>query len=611
MNLWSKAILIFSVPTLCAANDYALLIGVQNYGKRSGLNPLRYSENDVEALSEVLTENGHPAANVTVMTQTRSVREPSLSPTRDNILRELNLLLDGLEETDSVLVAFAGHGVKFRDDDVSYFCPVDAEVPDRKRLLSFQEIYSQLQKCKAGRKLLISDACRNDPIASGTRAASSVTRPEPPPPTGTTVAFFSCQAGQEAREDDALKQGVFFHFLLKGLRGEADAAGAISNSNGTIELSELVAFTQRSVRDHVRSQFRAKQEPILQSHANDIEQFVRFPVLRVNGLPMKRLLKFVPRSATGIVYVDTGRLSRLSPKTMAAILDHRRDGQYGLPFDRLQYLVFGFTTGFTIFGRSDFGDIIILDGQLSDRKIASWKRKSIEGLRVYESDIGWLLQLDATLFVLLNRHGGSESDLPEFARELTAVRGQRKSDLLGPTKELRSRCELSVSSQTLFLLTGMDAASASWTSVLPFLVVDLTLRDFPGAKGNSIEAFVKNDEGLKALESSIGGLIDLDEQESGSDSGTLILDQLADGSIEIVARTTLKETVSSEVRGKLVKYQELQSGVLRVLFKQLEIEGQARTSAVGDVIRSETQVSPRSVRTFFTIFNMATAFSSE
>ena len=38
--------------------DYALLVGVKNYGQRSGFNALQFTENDIEALAKVLIENG-------------------------------------------------------------------------------------------------------------------------------------------------------------------------------------------------------------------------------------------------------------------------------------------------------------------------------------------------------------------------------------------------------------------------------------------------------------------------------------------------------------------------------------------------------------------------
>ncbi|WP_417385389.1 SUMF1/EgtB/PvdO family nonheme iron enzyme [Gimesia sp.] len=263
------------------AANYAFLVGVKNYGQRSGLNALQYTENDVEELASLLHAKGYHQKNITVLTQTRSLKEPGLSPTRENILRELDLILKGLNPDDSVLLAFAGHGVKFKTGKDSYFCPIDTEIKERKHLISYATIYDKLKACPASHKLLLSDACRNDPLSNTGRSIPSVTRPEPNIPPGSTVALFACQAGQEAQEDQDLKHGVFFHYVLDGLRGAADRRGndSTGNSNGTVELTELVAYTQQHVKDHVRGKFRTSQIPELQTHVTNIQQLIRYPVL--------------------------------------------------------------------------------------------------------------------------------------------------------------------------------------------------------------------------------------------------------------------------------------------------------------------------------------------
>ena len=48
----------------------------------------------------------------------------------------------------------------------------------------------------------------------------SVTRPQRTPPPGGVLAFFSCSEGEKAYEHSDLKHGVFFHYVIEGLRGE-------------------------------------------------------------------------------------------------------------------------------------------------------------------------------------------------------------------------------------------------------------------------------------------------------------------------------------------------------------------------------------------------------
>ncbi len=243
---------------------------------------MQFTENDIEALANVLIENGYSPNNVTVMTQTRGLKEPELFPTEENIFRELDLILDGRDASDSVMLAFTGHGVKFKDETTSYFAPVDVNLSKRQHLVSFEKVYQELRNCPAQRKLLLSDACRNDPLSASAKSSNSITKPANEVPPGSTVALFSCEAGQEAREDETLKHGVFFHFVLEGLRGKADKRDEdIGNGNGTVELTELASYTQKKVPDYVRAKFRSKQTPDLKTNVNNIQLLLRYPLIRV------------------------------------------------------------------------------------------------------------------------------------------------------------------------------------------------------------------------------------------------------------------------------------------------------------------------------------------
>jgi hypothetical protein len=77
-----------------------------------------------------------------------------------------------------------------------------------------------------------------------------VTRPQRKTPPGGVAAFFSCSAGEKSFESPQLKHGVFFHYVLQGLSGRADA-----DQDSRVDLDELVAFTKRQVADHVNEEF--------------------------------------------------------------------------------------------------------------------------------------------------------------------------------------------------------------------------------------------------------------------------------------------------------------------------------------------------------------------
>jgi hypothetical protein len=221
----------------------ALVIGVEKYSGSSALPDLSYAENDAEELGKVLTRAGY---EVVVMTGTRGASNSSLLPTAKNIRVELNRLLAPRTRDDLVLVAFAGHGVQ--PGDTFYFCPVGAKVNDEATLVSLNTVFQEMEKSPAGFKLLLADACRNDPNARTTlplgdaSKLKSTTRPQEQRVPQNVMALYSCSPGEYAYEPDALKHGLFFHFLILGLQGAADLDG-----DRRIDREELEKYVKREV----------------------------------------------------------------------------------------------------------------------------------------------------------------------------------------------------------------------------------------------------------------------------------------------------------------------------------------------------------------------------
>ena len=238
---------------------YALLVGVKSYDPAE-LRSLQFTENDVRDLGEVLKLGGYRPENIRLMTYSKAGENPLLMPTGEYIRRELKRLVEDCTEDDSVLVAFAGHGVKFKDREESYFCPADAKLDKLETLLSVDEIYGQLEACRARFRVLLVDACRDDPanaLDRGPRARlESVTRPQTRPVPGGVAAMFSCSSGEKAYEHKDLKHGVFFHFVIEALAG-----GAAQGDDDEITLNRLSGYVQKRVKDFVWDKFTLRQIP--------------------------------------------------------------------------------------------------------------------------------------------------------------------------------------------------------------------------------------------------------------------------------------------------------------------------------------------------------------
>ena len=254
-------------------DKYALLVGVRKYDPNE-LRGLPYSEPDVVELSGVLKAEGYKPGNVVLMTQTAGADDTRFLPLAANVRKELKLLLDEMDEDDSVLIALAGHGVQFQGENESYFCPADARLADKSTLIPLSEIYKALENSRAGLKVLLVDACRNDPQSQNSRdrevvKLESVTRPQRTPPPGGVVAFFSCSEGEKAFEHAELKHGVFFHFVIQALKG-----AAVGPDQNDVLVPDLVKYVTRQVKDFVREKYGVKQQPELKGTIRDLVPLV-------------------------------------------------------------------------------------------------------------------------------------------------------------------------------------------------------------------------------------------------------------------------------------------------------------------------------------------------
>ncbi len=241
-----------------AGQKYALLVGVQQYSEAKELRPLPYSERDVTELADVLRDGGYKGDNVVLMTRAAANDDLRYMPLKKRILKELRLILADRQEGDTVLVAFAEAtactSAATRTATSARPTPSWTTVPRCSPLALTVYAEWRLEKCKAGTKVLLVDACRNDPFQDKTRAAQvvaleSVTRSEVPDPPRGVAAFFSCSENEKAYESDKLKHGVFFHFVIEGLKGEA------APDKGEVTLLGLSEYVTQKVGDYVRAAY--------------------------------------------------------------------------------------------------------------------------------------------------------------------------------------------------------------------------------------------------------------------------------------------------------------------------------------------------------------------
>ncbi len=241
------------------SRTYAFLVGCGAYDRRE-LRPLEFTLNDVRAFHKTLVDSGVPKENVVLMHDEQS---RNLLPEAKKIREQFDLLLARVDKRSTLIVALSGHGIQFDSKGSNYFCPLDARLTDPQTLIPLDEIYKQLEACPAERKLLLVDACRNDPQSNLAKSRATVELKTLSPAEETVpkgiVALFSCSARQQSYEHPTLKHGVFFHQLLEGWKGAADA-----NKDKAVTLDEVLGYTKLKTEAFAHLELGAQANPASQ-----------------------------------------------------------------------------------------------------------------------------------------------------------------------------------------------------------------------------------------------------------------------------------------------------------------------------------------------------------
>jgi hypothetical protein len=206
----------------------AILGGVGHYPAHSRLTELHYPARDVELLAAELKRQGYTVVSLEEQEATRGAIEQAL--------RDAAQMVDAGAGT--VLFFFSGHG--FTDHGDNYLASFEATASDLSGTgLALSTVERLLKATGARRQVMLIDACRNEAGKSaGTRTFDRFQAA-----AGLRV-LFSTKLGSISYEDDALKNGVFAHFLVEAFRGAA------AGNDGLITFRDLTDYVTDAVRQY-------------------------------------------------------------------------------------------------------------------------------------------------------------------------------------------------------------------------------------------------------------------------------------------------------------------------------------------------------------------------
>jgi hypothetical protein len=224
-------IILFALQVLPAAAEkkWALVIGNNAY---RDVPKLEKAVGDAKAIGQTLANLGYDVTT-------------ALDLDRRGLNLALSKLYASIQPGDTVLVHYSGHGVQIENDN--YLLPIDVPaISDgnvellKSESLRLLTVIDTLGEKGAGARILIIDACRDNPFATGGKRSIGGTRGLANVATDKgTFIMYSAGAGQSALDrlgdNDGIETSVYTRVLLSRLK------------DPSVKLRDLAA----SVRDEV------------------------------------------------------------------------------------------------------------------------------------------------------------------------------------------------------------------------------------------------------------------------------------------------------------------------------------------------------------------------
>lgn len=253
--IWSNGNPVRPLETLTSADEssfvnidrnsevkiWSVVVGVSTY---EHMPALRYTDDDAYRFFAFLKS---PEGGALSSEQVKILIDEDA--TRNNILSALRETLLKADENDVILFYYSGHGLE------GSFIPVDFDGFNNR--LMHDEIKAIFDQSKAKHKIIFADACYSGSLLAMKSSVNSMMKKyyQSFENTSGGLAFFTSSQGEEiSLEDGGLRQGIFTHFLIRGLNGEADL-----NQNKIVTIKELYDF----VSDNVRTYTAKVQTPVL------------------------------------------------------------------------------------------------------------------------------------------------------------------------------------------------------------------------------------------------------------------------------------------------------------------------------------------------------------
>ncbi len=214
---------------------YAVIVGVASYNH---MQSLRYTDDDAYHLYAFLKspEGGAiPDDHIGILIDDAA--------TKKNISSEISNIFSKADANDVILLYMSGHGLE------GSFVPVDFDGSNN--LLAYKDILDLIEESPAKHKLYITDACHSGSMYAAkspydmalTDFYTKIKNVK-----GGTAIITSSKKEEVSLEYSGMRHGIFSHYLINGLKGDAN-----TNKDKFVSVEELFNYIYLNVRNHTNN----------------------------------------------------------------------------------------------------------------------------------------------------------------------------------------------------------------------------------------------------------------------------------------------------------------------------------------------------------------------
>ena len=248
-----------------------LSIGISDYNRRSGFEPLKTCSNDAMSFRDAFLDVWQLNADKNkVIALTSGSKD---KPSKGIIIQYIKDVVSYSGPDDRIIVYYSGHGHKIKNDSGDenfYLVPQDAyDDSDPEALIDFRKILHLINKSEAKQKIIFLDACLSGPDISGKKLISAKYSrkflTEYMEKTKGSVIITSSTDNQSSyTQSPNPKLSLFTHYLTKALRGDIE-----SLDDSVLTINSLFEYISAKVIRRANS-YQKEQTPTISCKASGV-----------------------------------------------------------------------------------------------------------------------------------------------------------------------------------------------------------------------------------------------------------------------------------------------------------------------------------------------------